>query len=104
MRTALYGLGVLVALILEKAFEARGERGGFGASLARVFQHPDMPHVYANAICVACAILGFNALAILRRHFGGRALAQLFLSRPVGGRGESGVGPQDLLEKRRVVK
>ncbi|HWT83051.1 MAG TPA: hypothetical protein VN648_30080 [Candidatus Methylomirabilis sp.] len=32
LRTALYALGVLVVLILEKAFEGRRENGGFGPS------------------------------------------------------------------------
>lgn len=94
LRTALYALGVLVALILEKAFEARHEHGGFGASIACVFQHPDMPHVFANAICVTCALLGFNALSVLRRYFGGRALVRLFVSCPSGAAGNGSAREQ----------
>jgi hypothetical protein len=81
-RTLLYGLGVFVALLLEKAFESRHEYGGFGPALGQVFQHRDMPHVWANTICVGFALLGFNALAVLRRHLGEGKLTRLFLASP----------------------
>ena len=81
LRTLLYALGVAIVLLLEKAFEARHEWGGFGASLARVFEHRDIPHVWANVICVAGALLVFNALAVLRPHVGGK-LIPVFLQPP----------------------
>ena len=80
LRTALYGLGVLVVLLLEKAFEARHEYGGFGPALTGVFQHADIPHVWASAIGVTAALLVFNVLSVIRRHLGAGGLLRLLLS------------------------
>ena len=63
LRTLLYTVGVLMALLIEKAFEARHEDGGFVPALVQVFQHRDIHHVWANTIAVSCALSGFNALA-----------------------------------------
>ena len=82
LRTLLYTLGVAVVLLLEKAFESRHEEGGFGAALARVLQHRDIAHVWANTICVGSALLVFNALSVLRRHLGEGRLVALFLAPP----------------------
>jgi len=82
LRTALYSLGVLVVLVLEKAFEARHEYGGFGLSLFAVFQHTDVHHVWVNGICVTGALLVFNALSVVRRHLGDGGLLRLFLLPP----------------------
>ncbi len=80
LRTALYALGVLAVLLLEKAFEGRHEHGGFGPSLRAVLQHAEIHHVWANAIGLSGAVLGYNALAVVRRHLGERPLFRLFLS------------------------
>lgn len=80
LRTALYAMGVFVVLLLEKAFEGRHEHGGFGPSLMAVFQHVDMPHVWANTICLSGALLGYNLLSVVRRHLGDGGLIRLFLS------------------------
>lgn len=82
LRTALYASGVFVVLVLEKAIEARHEYGGFGPALAQVFQHRDMPHVWANTICVAGGLLWFNAFSVVQRHLGERVLVRLFLAPP----------------------
>jgi hypothetical protein len=80
LRTAMYALGVLVVLLLEKAFEGRHEYGGFGPSLIAVFQHADIHHVWVNAICLTGALLGYNVLSVVRRHLGKGGLIRLFLS------------------------
>ena len=80
LRTALYALGVLVVLLLEKAFEGRHEYGGFGPSLAMVFQHAEIHHVWVNTICLSGALLGYNMLSVVRRHLGEGGLLRLFLS------------------------
>ena len=79
LRTTLYALGVVVVLLVEKAFEARHDYGGFGASLTQVLRHAEIHHVWANAICVTGALLGFNALAVLRRRLGEGRLSDMFL-------------------------
>jgi len=79
-RTLLYSLGVFVVLLLEKSFEGRQEAGGFGAALAGLFRDADMPHVWANTICLSGALFGYNALAIVRRYLGEGGLVRLFLS------------------------
>jgi hypothetical protein len=80
VRTLLYGCGVFVMLLVEKAFETRREYGGFGRALFGVWQHRDMPHVWANAICLSFALLGFNVFSVVRRHLGEHGLTRLFLS------------------------
>ena len=82
LRTVLYAFGVLVVLILEKAFEGRHDYGGFGPSLIQVIQHVDIHHVWVNAIGVTGALLGFNVLSVIRRHLGEGGLMRLFLSSP----------------------
>lgn len=82
LRTLLYGLGTLLVLLLEKAFESRHEEGGFGPALTNVFLHVDMPHVWANVIVVTGALLFFNLFTVLNRHHGPGGLARLFLSPP----------------------
>jgi hypothetical protein len=80
LRTLLYTLGVFVAILLERGFEARHEHGGFGAAVVWVFQHRDFHHVWADALGVGCALLAFNVLAVVRRHLGEGRLHRLFLS------------------------
>jgi hypothetical protein len=80
LRTAFYALGVLVVLVLEKAFEGRHEAGGFGLSLMAVLRHAEGAHVWANTICLAGALLGYNVLSVIRRHLGEGALIRMFLS------------------------
>jgi hypothetical protein len=82
LRTLLYTLGFFLVLLLEKAFEARHEYGSYGRALANIFHHRDMPHIWANTIAVASALLGFCGLAVLRRTLGNEEFTALFLSRP----------------------
>ncbi|HET7763607.1 MAG TPA: hypothetical protein VFK92_00790 [Burkholderiales bacterium] len=84
LRTLLYGIGVLLMLLLEKAFESRDEAGGFWPALLHVFQHRDMPHVWANTIVVVFALFAYNVLAVLRRLLGAESLVRSFLARPAG--------------------
>jgi len=80
VRTALYGLGILVVLLLEKAFESRHEFGGFVPALTQVLRHQDIPHVLAATIGVTGALLVFNAMLVIERHLGERGFFRLFLS------------------------
>jgi hypothetical protein len=80
LRTALYALGMLVVLLVEKAFDGRHEYGGFGPSLMAVFQHAEVHHVWANTIFLTGALLGYNALSVIQRHLGQGGLPRLFLS------------------------
>lgn len=82
LRTLLYALGTFAVMLLEKAFESRHEQGGFGSALMKVLQHRDMPHVWANTLCVTGALLFYNVLAALNRHLGSGGLARVLLSPP----------------------
>ena len=77
-RTALYGAGVVVVLLLEKGFEGRHEYGGFWQSLKSLFDHADIDHVWANAICISGALLVYNAMSVVRKHLGDGGLIAIF--------------------------
>ena len=93
VRTVLYAAGVVVVLLLEKGFEGRHEYGGFLESLRSLFQHADIDHVWANAICISGALLGYNALSVIRRHLGDGGLIAIFRE-PFPGEGEIVQSPQ----------
>jgi hypothetical protein len=80
LRTILFAFGTFVVMLLEKAFESRHEQGGFGPALMNIFQHRDMPHLWANIICVTGALIFYNLLSVLNRHLGAGGLARVFLS------------------------
>ena len=82
LRTLLYAVGTLVVMLLEKAFESRHEQGGLWPALKSVFQHKDMPHVWANTIAVTGALLFYNMFSVLNRHLGRDGLARILLSPP----------------------
>lgn len=70
LRTALYSVGVLVVLLLEKGFEGRHEHGGFVASVMALFKDVDLSHVWANSICLTGALLGYNVLSVISEYLG----------------------------------
>ena len=78
LRTVLFGAGVVVVLLLEKGFEGRHDYGGFTASLRALFQHVDIDHVWANAICITGALLVYNAFSTVGRQLGDGVLAGAF--------------------------
>lgn len=80
VRTALYALGVFVVVFLEKAFDARHEYDGFIPALIRVIHTRDIHHVLATTIAVTFALIGFNAMFVVRRHIGKGGLLRMFLS------------------------
>jgi hypothetical protein len=80
LRTLLYAFGTWMVMVLEKAFESRHEPGGFGGALMNIIQHRDMPHVWANTICVTGALLFYNLLSALNHHLGTGGLAHVFLT------------------------
>ena len=80
LRAGLYAVGALVVMVLEKAFEARHEYDGFSAALANIFEHRDMPHVWANTICITGALITYNFLILLNRPLGLAGLRKVLLS------------------------
>lgn len=80
-RTLLYTLATVVALLLEKAFEARSEHGGFAAALGNVLAHRDVAQVWATTICVGLAFMVYNAFQVIRQGVGERRLRRMFFSR-----------------------
>jgi len=79
VRTVVYSAGVVVVLVLERGFEGRSEHGGFVAAVQAAFNGVNAFHIYTNAICISGALLGYNALSVIRRHLGERGLLKLFL-------------------------
>jgi hypothetical protein len=79
-RTVMYALGVAVVLAIEKGFEGRQEYGGLNQALRHLFQQEDIYHVWANTITLSGALLGYNALTVVREHLGEGGLIRMFLS------------------------
>jgi hypothetical protein len=79
LRTGMYTLGVAIVLAVEKGFEGRHEYGGFGPALRHLFQQEDVHHVWANTLCLSGALLGYNALFIVRQHLGEGGLLRMFI-------------------------
>jgi hypothetical protein len=80
LRTLLYAIGTLVVLLLERSYESRNEHGGILPALANVFEHRDMPHVWANSICLGCALLFYNLLSAINGRLGEGGIRRLLLS------------------------
>ena len=80
VRTAVYSLGVAVVIALEKGFESRHEYGGVVPALQHLFRQTDIHHVWANTIALSGALLGYNALSVLRRNLGKQEMIRMFVS------------------------
>jgi hypothetical protein len=84
LRTLLYTAGVLVVVVLEKAFEERHMAGGYGNAISYVFTHRDIYHVWATTIGSAASIFVYNSFSVVQRVMGKNGLAKLFFSIPLG--------------------
>jgi len=80
LRTLLYSLGVLVVVILEKAFEARHEVEGFSNAIAYVLDRRDVYHVWANTLGATASIFFFNVFAVVQRLLGKNGTYKLFFT------------------------
>ena len=81
IRTLLYTLGVLIVVVLEKAFEDRHKATGYGEAISYVLSHRDIYHVWATTIGAAGSILVYNAFSVVQRTMGKNGLAKLFFSK-----------------------
>jgi len=79
LRTALYAVGVLAALLLERAVRGWAETGDFGAGVRAAVEPSDVHHLWANLVFVTGGLLVFNALAVIRRRLGEGGLYMVFL-------------------------
>lgn len=82
VRTALYSIGVLIVMLLEKSIETRHEAGGFVAAMKGVLWRSEIHHVWVSAICTTCAILVYNALWAISTHLGKGGLMRVFFESP----------------------
>jgi len=83
LRTILYTAGVLIVIVLEKAFEKRHEAGGFVNAISYVLSNRDIYHVWATTIGSAASIFVYNAFSVVQRVMGKNGLAKLFFSTPL---------------------
>jgi hypothetical protein len=83
LRTLLYTFGVLIVMLLEKAFESRHENGGFSTALLNVFRNRDLYHVWAGVIVVGLSLFGYNAMSVMRLYLGKRQLEKLYFTTPL---------------------
>ena len=80
LRTLLYSLGVLIVVILEKAFEARHEVDGFSNAITYVLNNRDVYHVWANTLGVSVSIFFFNVYIVIQRMLGKKGMYKLFFT------------------------
>jgi hypothetical protein len=83
LRTILYTAGVLIVIVLEKAFEKRHEAGGYIKAIPYVFNNRDIYHVWATTIGSAASIFIYNCFSVVQRVMGKNGLAKLFFSTPL---------------------
>jgi len=81
LRTVMYTLGVLIVVILEKAFEARHEVSGFDNAISHVLSHRDVYHVWATTLGASASIFFFNAFAVVQRLLGKNGIYKLFFTK-----------------------
>lgn len=79
-RTALYTIGVVIVLVLEKSFEGRHEAGGFGAAMRNLWASRDMDHLWANSIVVSGSLLSYNAFSLVEKRVGLRGMSDMFFT------------------------
>jgi hypothetical protein len=82
VRTLLYTVGVLIVVVLEKAFEDRHKAGGFGKGIQYVLNHRDIYHVWAQIIGCASALFVYNCFSIIQRALGKNTLRKIFFITP----------------------
>lgn len=80
LRTLLYSVGVLVVVMLEKAFEARHKVDGFSNAIAYVLDRRDVYHVWANTLGASVSIFFFNVFAVVQRLLGKNGTYKLFFT------------------------
>ena len=80
LRTVFFAVAVFVLVWVEKGFDRRHEYGGFGTAMSAVLQHSDAAHIWVNTLCLSLALLGYNALSVIRRYLGDGGLIRLFFS------------------------
>ena len=94
LRTLLYTLGVFVVMLLEKAFEARKEAGGFGNAISHVFDNRDIYKVWASTIVVSISLFWFNVYSIFKLYLKNNEISTLIFKTPL----------EEILEKHSEVK
>jgi len=80
LRTLMYTIGVLIVVMLEKAFEARHEVSGFGDAITHVLDHRDIYHVWATTLGASASIFFFNVFSIVQRLLGKNGIYKLFFT------------------------
>ena len=81
-RTFIYSVGIIIILILEKAFELRHEAGGFFEAIPYAFSKTDSYHFYVNSLTVICALFGYNLLNLFKKYFGEGGIRKILSSPP----------------------
>lgn len=80
VRTFLYLAGVTIILILEHAFEARHEQGGFLNALKNLPKSANYYNVLVNIICVFWALLFYNLGSVIKARLGIKGFLKLLNS------------------------
>lgn len=79
-RTLLYTFATLLALLLEHAFEKRGEYDGFFNAVAQVFEHRDVTRVWATTIWVGLCFAVYNAFGVIYEALGGKEVRRILFA------------------------
>ncbi len=74
LRTLLYLAGVIIILVLERAFEARHEYGSFLNALSNLGHQADHYRIIVNTICVFGALFFYNMGTVINLHLGEKGI------------------------------
>ena len=83
IRTVEYTFGVLLVVVLEKAFEARHEVSGFTNAISHVLSHRDVYHVWATTLGASASIFFYNAFFVVKQLLGKNGVAKLYFTTPL---------------------
>ena len=81
-RTIVYSACTFLVLFTEKMFHAFRESGLLGAAFMYVWEHKDLPLIFAKVLCVGLAFMGFFLYRGIDRRLGEGTLRRIVFSAP----------------------
>ena len=78
----MYSGCTFLVLFAEKMFHAFRESGMLGVAFMDVWEHKDLPLIFANVICIGLSFMGFFPYGGIGRRLGEGTLRRIIFSSP----------------------